>query len=146
MVDADDYKWLMRWNWNAAKMKQTFYARRTEGGRKVYMHRQILACKNNEGDHRNHDTLDNRRENLRKATPTQNNRNALLKRSNASGFKGVHFHKSTRKWRAQIRAKGRTVHLGLFHSAVEAALSYDVAARKYFGEFAFLNLRKQVRQ
>jgi hypothetical protein len=90
-------------------------------------------------DHRNGDGLDNRRANLRQATPQENARNATRNRKNTSGFKGVCWAKSHSKWRAKIGVNGRRRHLGYFATAEDAARAYDAAAREHFGEFAWLN-------
>ena len=93
-----------------------------------------------EVDHVNGDTLDSRRCNLRVASATENRRNRK-KANGRSRYKGV--YQRTRKpgvWCAQIVvAKGKPWYLGSFQSELEAALAYDNAARRVFGEFAALN-------
>lgn len=54
-------------------------------------------------------------------------------------FKGVTFHVGAGRHMAQIGVNGRNNYLGLFDSATDAALAYDVAAKQHFGEFARLN-------
>jgi len=84
-------------------------------------------------DHVNMDRADNRIENLRLASPSQNMWNT--KARTAYG-KGVHFHRQSRKFVAQIRIHGRQTHLGLFPTAEEAREAYQAAAAKHHGAFA----------
>lgn len=58
----------------------------------------------------------------------------------SSKYKGVHWHKINKKWRAAISAGDNKIHLGMFTSELEAAKCYDLAAEKLYGEFARLNL------
>lgn len=88
-------------------------------------------------DHENGDGLDNRRSNLRLATPSQNACNRINRRDNASGFKGVALDGS--KWRARIQVSGKTKSIGLFASIIDAAIAYDRAAFQVHGEFANTN-------
>src|SRR6266403_1594641 len=100
LVDTDDFNWLNQWNWCAllSKHTKTFYAVRTENEKMLYMHRVVLGCTAAEdSDHRNHDTLDNRRQNLRRCTPTQNKQNAKPRRNGSSGFRGVYWNKERHK-------------------------------------------------
>jgi hypothetical protein len=91
-------------------------------------------------DHKNHNTLDNRRQNLRVCTHEENCQNRIPQRSNRSSrFKGVSWKRNQGKWEGYIRFHTHKIHLGTFCSEEEAARSYDCAARTYFGEFAFLN-------
>lgn len=89
-----------------------------------------------EVDHRNGDGLNNRRENLRRVSRTQNNANARLRKDSTSGFKGVSWQKRDRTWYARIVVSGQRRFLGCFRTAEEAARAYDAAARELFGEFA----------
>jgi hypothetical protein len=141
IVNTSDYKWLNQWNWCAQWSPHTksFYAVRRESGRIILMHRQILKCKRHEGDHRNHNSLDNRRLNLRKASRSQNGSNLRMRKDNTSGYRGVIWNKPLEKWVAQIKVGSRNIYLGLFLSAKEAARVRDQAAIKYQGSFASLN-------
>lgn len=90
-------------------------------------------------DHINRDKHDNRRRNLRYATPQENSRNRSKARNNTTGFIGVCWHIRKKKYVAQIKVDNRTINLGCFDSAEEAARVRDRAALFYFGEFASLN-------
>lgn len=107
------------------------------GGRKgarkgrVFMHHRIAPPLGGMvTDHRNGDGLDNRRQNLRTCTQTQNVRN---QRPRAGRLKGV----SAARNGFQVRVAGR--YLGYYQTDIEAALAYDHAAKQMFGEFARLN-------
>lgn len=91
-------------------------------------------------DHVNHNTLDNRKSNLRICTPQQNQFNQQRKHTTRPGRKGVYFFKKTGKWYSQICLEGSNKHLGYFLTDAEAAQAYDNAAKTHFGEFACLNL------
>jgi hypothetical protein len=82
-------------------------------------------------DHINRNRDDNKIENLRPCTHSQNLGNA---RARVHKYKGVTFCKATQKWRAQLNG-----HLGRFNTIEEAAIAYNKAATKHFGEFAHLN-------
>jgi hypothetical protein len=85
-------------------------------------------------DHRDGDRANNRWNNLRRATRSENNANRGLQRNNRSGFKGVSLKSG--KWRARIRQNGRLHSLGSFPTPQAAHAAYAAAARKLFGEFA----------
>jgi hypothetical protein len=120
------------------------YAYRTKyiNGKKyaTYMHREIMGAPNKiQVDHINGDKLDNRKENLRLCTASENAMNKNKAINNTSGFKGVYFQKATLKFMARISFNNKMLYLGLFESAKEAAITYNEAAVKYHGEFANLN-------
>jgi len=150
IVDEFDYEWLNQWKWHAVKMRGGMKAARhipKSGGRKIYMHRQIMAAPvGMDVDHRDHNTLNNRKENLRVCTTAQNIQNQLPSRGETSGFKGVTWDKRDRKWKAYIRIKGRQKFLGYYDDEIEAALVYDTAARRVFKEFACCNFPQQGRE
>jgi hypothetical protein len=57
----------------------------------------------------------------------------------ASKYKGVCPTNRNRPWQARIKVNGKTINLGTYKTEIEAAKAYDVAAKKYHGEFANLN-------
>jgi hypothetical protein len=90
-------------------------------------------------DHINRVKTDNRIENLRPATSSQNKGNVGLSRTNASGYRGVSRNSRSGKWHAQIKINGKQTYLGRRDTPEEAALLYNEAATRHFGEFALLN-------
>jgi hypothetical protein len=155
IVDKEDYPSLNQFHWQAQWDSRTksFYSvrhSRTKDGRRkiIHMANQILGCgPDEEADHRNHNTLDNQKNNLRKATKSQNRWNRKKSHpKNKSGYIGVCWHKRNNKWMASIGYKGKIIHLGYFTSAEEAARARDEAAKKYHGEFAILNFSQNFPQ
>ncbi len=146
LVDSDCVDLVAGVKWRAVKYANSYYAHRTvrkNGDRwSQYMHRLIMGVDDPKiiVDHINGNGLDNRRENLRTCSKAENQWNQFTIRSGTSRFKGVWWHKGQRKWKAAIRVNGRRKHLGTFESEIEAALAYDQAAIKMFGEFAKPNL------
>ncbi len=146
IVSPQDYERLARHKWSAHKGGRTFYAERYrpigKGRYKhILMHREVLKVgKEYYVDHINHNGLDNRRENLRPATPAQNAQHRRKCRTKkTSKYRGVYWFKERRKWAGLIQMDGRGILLGYFEDEKEAARAYDRAARKYHGEFAELN-------
>lgn len=140
IIDAADVPLVESYNWCAMVDGHTVYAVRTDytgpKQRKVYLHRLIMG--EPEGlqvDHRDGNGLDNRRANLREATPSQNLHNQRLSRANTSGYKGVEWHKAKGKWRARIMINGKQRYLGLFATAEDAYAAYCKASAELHGEF-----------
>lgn len=104
------------------------------------MHRVLMQPKKGEWvDHKNHNGLNNQRHNLRIATPSQNNSNTRLKKTNTSGFKGVREMRDRprpNRFSARIQVNGKQIHIGLYFTPEEAFEAYKKAAIKYHGEFA----------
>lgn len=87
-------------------------------------------------DHINRNKFDNRIENLRLATSSQNKWNTPLRKDNKWGAKGVSWCKSKNKYRANAKLKDRHVSIGLFDTVFEAAEAYEKFVKTHFKEFA----------
>ncbi|MHC4546375.1 MAG: HNH endonuclease [Planctomycetota bacterium] len=90
-------------------------------------------------DYINHNGLDNRKSNLWLCTNAQNCYNQRANANGTSKYKGVNWHKCSRKWSARIRCDGKFYNLGDFEDEMEAAMTYDKKVKELFGEFACLN-------
>jgi len=142
IVDDADYDWLNQWKWHAANFRGHFYAARGNNGNTLYMARELLGLKRGDkrqADHRNHNTLNNRRDNIRICTHGQNQKNKKSSRNSSSQFKGVCWDGGA--WVVAIHTGTRLKYLGRFskENEKEAAYAYDIAAIKYHGEFVQLN-------
>lgn len=117
------------------------YAHVSIGGKIVLLHRLFTdAPKGMLVDHINHNTLDNRQENLRLCTRSQN----MWNRKRACGvskYKGVvrYQHRARGLWGAAIVLNNQRMHLGTFEKEEDAALAYNMKALELFGEYACLN-------
>ena len=78
-------------------------------------------------------------DNCRWVTKTQNCENRRKKSNSTSGYKGVSWEKARNKYRAYISVNGTRILLGRFPNALDAAIAYDDAALKYFGQYACTN-------
>lgn len=131
--------------WHASCLERPYAARNIYSGGKgttVYLHKVILervygsvSVAGMRGDHINGDRLDNRRSNLRLATHAENTRNALRRRDNTSGYKGVSYSALVGKWRAYVNVDGQQQFLGCFDTAESAHEAYVSAAQQHYGEF-----------
>jgi len=148
LVDDRDYDYLSQFIWKIThgyvnidlQYSEFFDDTLPENG--TAMSRIILGLLPNDGfeaDHINHNLLDNRRNNLRKATHSQNQCNRTLTSKGSSKYKGVSWNKGSKKWQAQIGINKQTKYLGVFDNENHAAHVYNLAAKRYFGEFALLN-------
>ena len=175
IVDEEDYDKVVnaiskraKWYVHSPPPSKKFYA--MNGSRKLLIHRIVLdAPAGMDVDHINGDPLDNRKENLRICTRSENCRNRKVRNTSKSGFKGVEYCKnpayerflkhgpklnkdgSLRKnqpkpfkkpWRASIGSldkKNTHVFIGSFPTPEEAGRAYDKKATEIHGEFANLN-------
>jgi len=148
LVDDEDYERCNKHKWYACFSGTKVYARTCIKGKiPIWMrlHRFIMSpLPDQQIDHINNDGLDNRKENLRIATSTQNIANTPKHKTHngttpSSKYKGVCFFKATGGWVTYLRLHGKQMHLGYFTSEIEAAKAYDKKAKELFGEFAKLN-------
>lgn len=134
LVDEEDYNRVIKYKWYYTKQG---YGYNDSVG---YMHRFIMEITDPKIliDHKYHDTLDNRKSQLRVCTKQQNSFN-MNSFGGVSIYKGVYWHKRANKWSVIIRAGKKRLYLGLFTDEEEAARAYDAAAKKYHKDFARLN-------
>ena len=109
-------------------------------GRREYAHRLIWLWHHGEMpkviDHINNDKGDNRIENLRVCTRSQNQMNVPLLNCNTSGIKGVGWAKHMNKWRAFVGILGRSKHIGYYDTKEEAAEAAKAVRLQLHKEFA----------
>lgn len=122
-----------------AKNRNTFYWRAKIRGRYHSLHRVAWAINygvwpSGQIDHRNGDGLDNRLENLRDATHTQNQRNQRIHKKNTTGVRGVSPYRRTGQFQALILFNGKRLHLGCFDTVEAAASARAAAEAKYWTE------------
>jgi hypothetical protein len=147
IVDDEDFERVIQFKWSYIGGYAKRAVVRNDGKRRLYpLHRFIMGLSPEDDlmvDHVNFDKLDNRKENLRVCTKGQNNYNHGPKDrlgKSTSKYKGVSYKPDLRyKWRARIGIDGVEHILGYFPTEEDAALAYNKAAVKFFGEFAWLN-------
>jgi hypothetical protein len=146
LLDYEDEKRLSKYNYHRSKsiLNQTgrsYFVRfiRINGKEKsTLLHRDVMYCVPGDKkvvDHKNGNTLDCRKENLRICTNQENIRNQKLSRNNTSGYKGVGWDKTNRKWVARIKVNMKLISLGTYKRIEDAANAYAEASKKYHGEF-----------
>ena len=144
LVDDGDFRRFGNFKWYAAWDRKRQEFRAVRGIKKngkvktVRLHRAIMGAKNwsMKVDHINHNPLDNRRDNLRVCTHTENCRNRRGPQKNStSGVRGVYWNKLYGKWQARIRIGGKNKHLGVFVEKSKAASAYASANRTRYGKF-----------
>ena len=136
IIDKEDYKKVKHIKWSMDGYGYVTNSRRNK--KNIKLHQFIMGEKNI--DHRSGDLLDNRKNNLRGCSHQENIFNSrVLGKNNTSGYKGVSLGRSGEKWIAQIKINYKNIYLGLFSDKIDAAMAYNNAAVKYFGEFAKIN-------
>lgn len=149
IVDNRDFPHVAQYKWQAYMTPQnrTWYALRKFGPpgdrHTISMHRFILGPGKRQVDHRDGNGLNNRRYNLRACSHQKNmrNRRVLSLQKKTSRFKGVSLTRvRTNSWLACIYVSKKRILLGWHPTQEQAALAYNLAAKRHFGEFARLNV------
>jgi hypothetical protein len=122
IVDDEDFDFLNKITWTRTK---NGYAARTiwKDGKdgKLLMHRVIMNTpKGKDTDHINMKKLDNRKQNLRICSRSENMHNTMPPKNNTSGVKNICFDKARNKWMVRSKYNGRVFHVGRFNTMREA--------------------------
>ncbi len=149
LLNDSDLPLISPYKWYAAHNNNTWYAQswnKKNGKDKgiVLMHRIIMGnpqpTKNWEIDHINRNGLDNRRDNLRIVSRSENIRNQSGRSKSGLGFKGVYRQVGGKRFMAALFPKGeKYIHLGLYDTPEKAAKAYDIGIRRLYGKSAVLN-------
>lgn len=146
ICSEEDFAKLSSNEWFRMKDGNQTYAARSgsKNGSLIRMHAEVFGAPG--PDHKNGNGLDNRRENLRAATAVQNQMNRGKYAHASSPYKGVTWLRQDKKWWARIKVEGKRLDLGRFPDERSAALAYNEAAIKHFGEFARINDMDKIEQ
>lgn len=140
LVDDIDYQYLMQWSWCAIVQNNGWRAMRKNGKKTRYMHQEIadrIDIKGDMIDHRDRNPLNNRRDNLRPSTQSQNLHNRGPQKNNTTGVKGVWFCKRAEKYVAEVSVEGKKHWLGHFATVVEAEKVVIAKRVEILGEYAY---------
>lgn len=140
LVDDEDYARCLVHSWNFVINRTTVATK--IGDIRINLANFIMDDFNNQYDHKNRNSLDNQKGNLRICTQTQNtyNKSKTSLINATSQYKGVSWVPKQKYWQARLCINGYTIRLGFFANEADAALAYNKAAIKHFGEFAALNV------
>lgn len=144
LVDDDDYGYInkFKWKFSTEGYAVTSFQINTNKRKQVSMHRLVFnPFTELIVDHANGKKIDNRKQNLRVCLVQENTFNRVPLNGKTSKYKGVGFYKRTGEWQARITFKGKLIHLGMFKTPELASKAYNIAAKKYFGEFAWKRFR-----
>lgn len=138
IFDTKNYSMVKKYTWSIST--NGYVVTNLGYGEILTLHSLILG--NKRGlfiDHISRNKLDNRIQNLRHVTHQQNTHNSGINKNNSTGYKGVYFDKSRKKYASEIMCSRKKYYLGRFDTAIEAAKAYNQKAIELFGEYAFLN-------
>jgi hypothetical protein len=137
LIDIEDIPLVEGRSWNAkySPITKSYYA--STSSRAIRMHRLILGVFDRRQfvDHKDHNTLDNRKKNIRLVSYSESAINRSIQCNNKSGYKHVSFHKGHRKWYVQIKKDGKLLFQKLFKDFGEACRVADEKTREIQGEF-----------
>ncbi len=143
LVDNEDFERVNQFKWYVGFMAKRYWCgmreiRINQKRMTLLMSRFIMDVSYSKifVDHINHNTLDNRKCNLRICNSAENQRNRVISSNNKSGYKGVSWHKRDQIWQACIRMDKKSIHLGYHNDPELAHKAYCKAAIKYHGKFA----------
>lgn len=149
-VDWGDYLVLRNFKWRSHERGYIRTSIRIDhedgsyGYQVLSVHRLVMGARPGQlVDHIDGNPFNNCRSNLRIATSAQNVWNSRCRKNSKSKYKGLTWVAKRKNWRVRIRANGELIELGCFRDRDAAVKAYNEAAKKYHGEFAWLNKEGQ---
>lgn len=137
LIDINDVEKIKLYKW-ALSGGRIKYVTSINNDHQLLLHRLIMNANDNQMvDHINHNTLDNRKSNLRLSNNITNHQNMKIRSNNTSGVPGVGWSKKYNKWRSRIKVNKKEIHLGYFDDFNEAVKVRKEAEQKYFGEYSY---------
>ena len=134
IVSECDYERINKHHWSLSKRGYAVMYN-PANKKKVFMHRMVMNAEYGKIiDHKNCDPLDNRRENLRYATKSQNRMNC----PSTNSHRGVSYHRQSGKWQAYIKKDGKQYALGMYINLEDAVAARKEAEEKYYGEYRYM--------
>ncbi len=136
IIDDSDYPLIQTYSWYSHVTPNGVYAISRNHGKTTRLHRLLTNCPTGlVVDHINHDSLDNRRINLRIVSTLENRHNNRVKERNKGiGMNGVSFDKIRNKWTAYIMAKNKQITLGRYQTVEEARTARINGEKKFWNE------------
>lgn len=134
LVDADDWETAKKYSWMLTINPDGYKSVKGNINGKLIKLTAFIGCKYY--DHIDRNSLNNRKYNLRPATTQQNAMNRSKRNNNKSGYPGVYWNNTNKKWIAQITINNNPIYLGSFETIENAIKTRKEAEQKYFGEFA----------
>lgn len=147
LIDDEDFERVSQYKWRPMENKRALVENRVyfqthsyKDGKIIYLllHRFLMGVSpgiKKVVDHKDLNTLNCQKENLRICSYNQNNMNQRIRKNNTSGYKGVSWSKRDKKWEAYINLNKKKIHLGLYFSPELAYEAYCVASLKYHNDF-----------
>lgn len=143
LIDEEMWPIVNKFTWHIKPDKKTYYAftniRINGKNCGLSMHRLLTGISSSEIDHKNRNGLDNRIDNLRFASKSQNSCNRI--RKNKYGFRGVYVRGGKKDFSVQIQFEDKKIHKHGFKTAIEAAKEYDKLSKELHGEFGIRNFK-----
>ena len=140
LVDDEDFEYLNKYKWFCLNKRYACTNKNVNKKRNaILMHRLImnLTDRKIEVDHKDHNGLNNQKNNLRKCTHQENLKNRLA--CGKSKYLGVSV--CANRYLGFIKSNNKTIYLGIHKTEMEAAKAYDAKAKELHGEFANLNFK-----
>lgn len=135
IFDSDDYDVIANYYWHTNG--KDYGMAKLSNEKNIYMHRLVMNCYDSsvEIDHINHNRFDNRKVNLRKLTPSENQHNKQVNKNNTSGITGISYHKKDKRYIGTIN-KDKVCYKKEFKTIQEAISWRKNKSLELYGELS----------